>query len=431
MTRTTRTNSIALASMIAMSLAVVMNRAAAPTLDAATQTGAAAQTVPPLDADITPLTSKNIAGHRLWILLFDKTSMQLEDVQRASADAATWNAEKTPNVDVVAVAVIGSAGIQMLQDFTSNDAKVRRALAAFTAAPLDPGSMRRNDVTPDLDALSSDTRGSGLKSLCDALKQWPEKKEMLYFTSGAARGDADTQTIYRDALSTCDKAHVTIDPIDARGLMAMGRAAPAPGRGGGANGSAGQNGGGGSSNSNGSGSNAGTNRSGGNGAPVPSRGANSAATRPDRLPPAAPGFSGTWQSDRCSTNFAQSPAALWLGQTFTSAYAPADMPTSLSFQSAPPRAFGWNFSLTGASIENTAAPLAGNWTSNLSWNGDKLVLAMAGSVMHDGKSVPVVTTHVLSFVTDEGARKGELQVVTSSMPSGLMPDGVCTYKKIG
>jgi hypothetical protein len=117
---------------------------------------------------------------------------------------------------------------------------------------------------------------------------------------------------------------------------------------------------------------------------------------------------------------------------FSVSYAPNDLPISISFHAAPPSTLGWTFNLAGSQTANVAAaPLAGNWVSSLSWDGDRLVLTMAGTVQHDGKTVPVVTKQVLSFVTAEGAAKGDLEVVTTSTPTGVLPDGVCTYKKIG
>ena len=227
--------------------------------------------------------------------------------------------------------------------------------------------------------------------------------EMLYFTAGSARGDADSQSQYRDAINACEAAHVTIDSIDARGLTASGRGSGPSGR--------------------------------GSAATSPARGATGSTaptTRPDTPPPVRPDFSGTWQCDACQANLLQSPAALWLGSMFRVSYAPTDLPTSISFHAAPPGTLGWTFSLAGSQTANQAtAPLAGNWLSSLSWDGDRLVLTMAGTVQQDGKTVPVVAKQVLSFVTAEGAAKGDLEVVTTSTPSGLLPNGVCTYKKIG
>jgi hypothetical protein len=425
----TRPKSIAFAGLIAVALVTTLTRFVSPALLAAAQVTASVQTVPPLDADLTPLTSKNLVGHRLWIIVFDKSSMPIEDMQRATTEAVKWMTEKTPNVDVVAVAVISSTGLEVLQDFTTNTAKIQKALAEFNAAPADASATRLN-AAADLDALSNDVRLNGLKTICDALTPWKEKKEMLYFTSGMARADADNQVQYREAVDACESAHVTIDSLDARGLMSGGLGA---GQAGGRSGSSSASSARGGSGSNGSsGSAAVTPRPAGRSESASSaigiNGLNAPTPRLDALPPTRPDFSGAWQCDKCPPSLGQSPAALWLGMTFTVSYVPTDKPISISFQPAP----AWTFNLAGAASVNVGvAPLVGDWVSMLSWDGDKLVLTMTGTVSKGGKPNPVVAKQVLSVLTADGARTGELEVVTTTAPSGLLPDGVSIYKKIG
>jgi hypothetical protein len=399
----TRSRSLALPALVAVGLVMASARVTGPHLHAAGQVAAPNQTVPPLDADVTPFTAKNLVGHRLWILVFDKSTMQSEDIQRVAAEAAKWNAERTPNVDVVAVAVITSTGLELLQDFTTNDGKIQRGLAAFATSPIDPGATRLAVAAPDLDALSNDTRSGGLKTICDTVKPWKEKKEVLFFTAGAAQGNAESRDQYRDAINACEAAHVTIDSIDARGLTAFGRGTGSPSR--------------------------------GDATATPARGATGSSapnTRSETPRSSQPDFAGTWQSDACPANLRQSPEALWLGPKFTVSYAPTDAPISIAFQAAPPNALGWTFNLAGSqSVNVAAAPLTGNWVSRLSWDGDSLVLTMAGAVQQGGKPVPVVTRQVLSLVAADGSAKGDLTVVTTSTPSGVLPDGVCTYKRGG
>ena len=81
-----------------------------------------------MDAANGPLTSDEVAGHRIWVLLFDTSSMQPEDVQKAADAAVKWANEKMSPADLVAVASIGST-LQILTDFTSDKDKVLRDAA--------------------------------------------------------------------------------------------------------------------------------------------------------------------------------------------------------------------------------------------------------------------------------------------------------------
>jgi hypothetical protein len=113
-------------------------------------------------------------------------------------------------VDVIAVAVIGSKGLEVRQDFTSNDAKIHRVLAAFAKDASDAGT------------LSNDARWVGVQRLCEVLAAWPGKKDILAFSSGVRVGDS---FYYRSAVDTCEKADAVISSYDARGLrVGRGRA---------------------------------------------------------------------------------------------------------------------------------------------------------------------------------------------------------------
>src|SRR5262249_25104609 len=68
---------------------------------------AAARPAPAEGAAPTPLTSEDVAGHRLLTLLFDTSSMQPEDVHKAADAAIKWVDEQMTSADLVAVASIG------------------------------------------------------------------------------------------------------------------------------------------------------------------------------------------------------------------------------------------------------------------------------------------------------------------------------------
>jgi len=378
-------------------LAAVPLRGARPAPGDPQQT-AAPQTVRPLDADVTPLTSENIAGHRLWIIVLDKGRMQAEDMRRADADALKWMREKTPNVDVVAIAEISSDGVQMLQDFTTNDGKLQRALAAFGGQPVDMAAQRLPSAASDLEALDNDVRLTALKTICDGLRPWPEKKEMLYFTAGLSGGGGDNSEQYRDAIASCERSHVTIDSIDAHGLTVSGRGSAATVR---------------------------ADPTGSSGRPAPS---NSLTPRPDVPATGRPEFSGTWRCEHCPDDLMKSKTALWLGPQFKI----ESTASAMSFQASGSHALNWTFDVGGAATINTAVPTAaGGWASTLSWTGDGLELRMSGTIQKDGVAVPIVVTHVLSRIADKGGKNGNLEVTTTVAPSGVIPDGVVVYKKVG
>jgi VWFA-related protein len=192
------------------------------------------------DTAPTPLTSEDVAGHRLITLLFDTSSMQPEEVQKAADSALKWvDGQMTP-ADLVAVASIGSS-LQVLTDFTSSKDKVRDVLMAFSAADgtaaaavdastaaTDEAAAAATDATTsvdasaqELDTFNNDVRLRALKTLAEAMAPIQQKKAILYFSSGIQRSGTDNQVELRAAVNAAVRANVSVYPIDSRGLQAV------------------------------------------------------------------------------------------------------------------------------------------------------------------------------------------------------------------
>jgi VWFA-related protein len=192
------------------------------------------------DGTAKPLTSDDVAGHRLLTLLFDTSSMQPEDVQKATDAAIKWVDEQMTAADLVAVASIGST-LQILTDFTSSKEQVHEALTAFSGAEstaaaavdastaaTDEAAATATDDTPtvdastqELDTFNNDVRLRALKTLAEALKPIQQKKAIIYFSAGMQRSGTDNQVELRAAVNAAVRANVAIYPVDSRGLQAI------------------------------------------------------------------------------------------------------------------------------------------------------------------------------------------------------------------
>jgi len=198
----------------------------------------------------TPMTSDMLAGRRLITLLFDTSSMQPEDVQRAVDSAKKYVDQQMSPADMVAVATVGST-LNVLTDFTSDREKVSTALgtlaftdgtaaeapAASTAATDEADAAATDDTTPDtaeLDLFNNDVRLRALKTLAESLAPIEQKKSILYFSAGMQRSGQDNQVELRAAINAAVRANVAIYAVDTRGLQAVvpgGDARQASGRG--------------------------------------------------------------------------------------------------------------------------------------------------------------------------------------------------------
>src|SRR5205823_3803217 len=220
-------------------LAEDLHRAPAPATAAA----------PALEAAPKPMTSEQLAGRRLIVLLFDIASMQPEDVQRAVDSATTFVGKNMTSADMVAVATI-STNLDVLNDFTSDKTTVSAALAKLgykegTATPPPTADTVATDEqlsaddtssqdTSDMDMFNNDVRLRALKALAESMAPIEQTKSIMYFSAGMQRSGEDNQVELRSAINAAVRAHVKIYPVDARGLQAVvpgGDASRASGRG--------------------------------------------------------------------------------------------------------------------------------------------------------------------------------------------------------
>lgn len=208
-----------------------------------------AAAVAPAPETPAPMTSEELAGRRLIILLFDIASMQPDDVQRAIDSATKYVDGKMTPADMVAVATI-STQLNVLTDLTDDKAKVSAALTKLgytdgTATPPPTADTTATDEalssddtssqdTSDMDMFNNDVRLRAIKALAETLAPIEQKKSILYFSAGMQRSGEDNQVELRAASNAAVRAHVAIYSVDVRGLQAVppgGDARRASGRG--------------------------------------------------------------------------------------------------------------------------------------------------------------------------------------------------------
>ena len=189
---------------------------------ATTAARSAAAGTPPLD----------LRDRRLIVLLFDSTSMQPEELERAAASARDFLDKRLTPADLVAVASVGTS-LRVDQDFTGDREALLRAIDRFTGADtagFEEGSVPTEDTAeagefvPDeteFNIFSTDRRLQAIETISQALAPIQQKKSILYFSSGMTRTGEDNQVELRNAIDRAVKANVSIYPVDTRGLSAV------------------------------------------------------------------------------------------------------------------------------------------------------------------------------------------------------------------
>ena len=207
---------------------------------AATAAAPAAEALPAPD-------TASLNNRRMLTIVFDVSSMQPEDVQRAVEDARDWVDTRMTGADLVAIITIGSR-LNVLTDFTSSKEDALGALQALaynegtevdpeavaTAATEAEAAADESTAAAEADAFqefNNDVRLRALKTVCQELTPIQQKKALLYFSAGMRRSGDDNQIELRSATSTCNRGNVSIYAVDTRGLQAVSAGGSAANRG--------------------------------------------------------------------------------------------------------------------------------------------------------------------------------------------------------
>ena len=170
---------------------------------------------------------------RLMVLLFDFSSMQPAEQIRAKNAAIKFLQSQMTSSDTVSIMIYGSS-LQTLLDFTSD-----RDLLINTIQKFRVGDSSENATFADEGADSQDQSGqfvadetefnifnadlklAALEDAARQLGQYPEKKALIYISSGIQKNGVDNQVQLRATTNTAKRSNVAFYPIDARGLSAL------------------------------------------------------------------------------------------------------------------------------------------------------------------------------------------------------------------
>ncbi len=170
---------------------------------------------------------------RLIVMLFDFSSMQAAEQIRAKQAATKFLREQMTASDSVSIMVFGSS-LKTVQDFTADrdlllntidkfrigDSSENAAFADEGADAQDQSGQFVADET-EFNIFNADLKLAALEDAARGLAQYPEKKALVYISSGIQKNGVDNQSQLRATVNTAIRANVAFYPIDARGLSAL------------------------------------------------------------------------------------------------------------------------------------------------------------------------------------------------------------------
>jgi VWFA-related protein len=170
---------------------------------------------------------------RLVALLFDFSAMGISEELRAQRAAIDFLEKQMTSSDLVEILTF-STQLKTVQEFTSNRTLLidtLRKLRAGEGAELavdgsvpdpndDSGSNLFTADETEFNIFNTDRKLTALETAARQLGAFPQKKALVYFSSGISQTGAENQAQLRATVNAAVRANVAFYPIDARGLIA-------------------------------------------------------------------------------------------------------------------------------------------------------------------------------------------------------------------
>ena len=180
------------------------------------------------------IATRPLKDRRLIILFFDLSSMQPDEIDRATNAAQNYVDKQMVAADLVSIVSLGST-LSVNQDFTTDRALLKKTLQDFNLGAgggFEEGSAGTTEGTAETggsfavddteyNIFNTDRRLQALRSIADKLTPIEEKKSLIYFSSGMDRTGIENQSQLRSATNAAVKANMAIYTMDIRGLQAL------------------------------------------------------------------------------------------------------------------------------------------------------------------------------------------------------------------
>jgi VWFA-related protein len=182
---------------------------------------------------VNPNLKSRYQDRRLMVLLFDFSSMQPAEQFRSKNAAINFLEKQMTASDEVSIMTYGSE-LKTVLDFTSDREQLIGAIQMFRigdssenatfadtgADPQDQSGQFVADET-EFNIFNADLKLAALQDAARSLGQYPEKKALIYISSGIQKSGVDNQSQLRATINTAVRSNVAFYPIDARGLSAL------------------------------------------------------------------------------------------------------------------------------------------------------------------------------------------------------------------
>src|SRR6185369_5814776 len=190
---------------------------------------AAAPTPAPSAAKPGPIRYQD---RRLLALFFDMSSMSQPDQIRARESAIKFLESQMTSSDLVSIMTFANK-LKVVEEFTDDRERLITTLrkmalgegaelADVAATGAEEGDDSGGFVADDseFNIFNTDRKLSALEDAAKKLGVYPEKKALVYFSSGVSKTGVENESQLKATVNAAVRANVAFYPVDARGLSA-------------------------------------------------------------------------------------------------------------------------------------------------------------------------------------------------------------------
>ncbi|MDR3734684.1 MAG: VWA domain-containing protein [Acidobacteriaceae bacterium] len=177
----------------------------------------------------------SLRDHRLIVMFFDLSSMQVDDLDRAVEAAQDFVNQKMQPADLVALVSMGTS-LSVDQDFTADRTSLLHHIGIYNGSEgqgmangvvgggTDDTSDDASSYVPDdseYNSLNTDRELYAIRTIAKSLERVDQRKSLLYFSGGLTRNGIENEASLRAAVSAAVHANISIYSVDSRGLQAL------------------------------------------------------------------------------------------------------------------------------------------------------------------------------------------------------------------
>jgi VWFA-related protein len=168
---------------------------------------------------------------RLVAMLFDFSTMAVPEQIRVQGQAIDFIHNQLKPADLVCIMMATTGPLEISQDFTDDKDALEAAVKKFhigegsdMADNLGAGDTSDDNTfsadQSEFDIFNVDKKLTTIETAAKMLAGFPEKKALMYFSSGITQSGMDNQAELMKLINSAKKANVSIYPVDARGMTA-------------------------------------------------------------------------------------------------------------------------------------------------------------------------------------------------------------------